>query len=267
MSLILDALKRADAERARAQGRLPALQDEVLAARVSQPVVSSFDPQAPLRPAPPPAWARPRVAAALLGGVLLLGLAMLALGPARRAEAPPQPAATAPTSPAAPEPASVPAAVPAPVPAPVPATAPVRANQSARLPKPPPAPAAQAAHKAQAKVPAQATPPTAPAQAATPAAPPPQDRAPAASPATVAAAAASAPLPGYADLPDTVKAGMPRLVLSGIVYSADPASRMLLVNGQVFREGDAVAAGLVLERIGPRQATFSINGTRFTMRL
>ena len=255
MSLILDALKRADAERARAQGRLPALQDEVLAARVSQPVVSTFDPQAPLRPAPPPAWARPRVAAALLGGVLLLGLAMLALGPARRAEAPPQPAAPAPT--------------------PAPAAAPVRAAQA---PKSPPAPAAaaqpakptpqappaQAAQKAQAKVPAQATKPTAPAQATTPTTPTPQDRAQAGS---GAAAAASTPLPGYADLPDTVKAGMPRLVLSGIVYSADPASRMLLVNGQVFREGDAVAAGLVLERIGPRQATFSINGTRFTMRL
>ncbi|MFZ4650912.1 MAG: general secretion pathway protein GspB [Rubrivivax sp.] len=259
----MDALKRADAERARAQGRLPALQDEVLAARVSQPVVSTFDPQAPLRPAPPPAWARPRVAAALLGGVLLLGLAMLALGPARRAEAPPQPAATAPASPAAP------------APTPAPAAAPVRAAQA---PKSPPAPAAaaqpakptpqappaQAAQKAQAKVPAQATKPTAPAQATTPTTPTPQDRAPAGS---GAAAAASAPLPGYADLPDTVKAGMPRLVLSGIVYSADPASRMLLVNGQVFREGDAVAAGLVLERIGPRQATFSINGTRFTMRL
>jgi len=255
VSLILDALKRADAERARAQGRLPALQDEVLAARVSQPVVSTFDPQAPLRPAPPPAWARPRVAAALLGGVLLLGLAMLALGPARRAEAPPQPAAPAPT--------------------PAPAAAPVRAAQA---PKSPPAPAAaaqpakptpqappaQAAQKAQAKVPAQATKPTAPAQATTPTTPTPQDRAQAGS---GAAAAASAPLPGYADLPDPVKAGMPRLVLSGIVYSADPASRMLLVNGQVFREGDAVAAGLVLERIGPRQATFSINGTRFTMRL
>jgi len=264
VSLILDALKRADAERARAQGRLPALQDEVLAARVSQPVVSSFDPQAPLRPAPPPAWARPRVAAALLGGVLLLGLAMLALGPARRAEAPPQPAASGPAAPAAPVPASAPVAAPAPAPAPAPAAAPVRANQSAKLPKPQPAPAAaaqpakpppqaspvqaaQADQKAQAKVPAQATTPAAPPQATTP--------------------AASAPLPGYADLPDTVKAGMPRLVLSGIVYSADPASRMLLVNGQVFREGDAVAAGLVLERIGPRQATFSINGTRFTMRL
>jgi general secretion pathway protein B len=42
---------------------------------------------------------------------------------------------------------------------------------------------------------------------------------------------------------------------------------MLLVNGQVVREGEAVAPGLVLERIGPRQAVLSWQGTRFQIKL
>jgi general secretion pathway protein B len=55
------------------------------------------------------------------------------------------------------------------------------------------------------------------------------------------------------------------LVVGGVVQSSDPASRMLIVDGQVLREGDAPMPGLVLERIGPRAAVFSLRGLRFEL--
>ena len=60
MSLIFDALKKADAARARSQAGRPDLQEEVLARSTPAGPASVFDPQAPLKPAAPPAWARPR---------------------------------------------------------------------------------------------------------------------------------------------------------------------------------------------------------------
>jgi general secretion pathway protein B len=42
-----------------------------------------------------------------------------------------------------------------------------------------------------------------------------------------------------------------------------PASRMLIVNGQVFREGDALAPGLTLQTIRLRSAVFEFRGQRF----
>jgi hypothetical protein len=42
---------------------------------------------------------------------------------------------------------------------------------------------------------------------------------------------------------------------------------MLIVDGQVLREGDTLAAGLLLERIGPRAAVFSRGGLRFEIPL
>lgn len=57
------------------------------------------------------------------------------------------------------------------------------------------------------------------------------------------------------------------MVVSGAVQSPDPASRMLILDGQVLREGDAPAPGLVLERIGPRAAVFSRGGVRFEIPL
>jgi general secretion pathway protein B len=74
-------------------------------------------------------------------------------------------------------------------------------------------------------------------------------------------------LPTLAELPPSLRAGLPRLAVSGAVYSPDPSARMLLVNGQVVREGESVAPGLVLERIAPRQAVFSWQGTRFQMKV
>jgi general secretion pathway protein B len=38
---------------------------------------------------------------------------------------------------------------------------------------------------------------------------------------------------------------------------------MLMINGQIFHEGDVVSNGLVLQQIKPRGAVFSFKGFRY----
>jgi len=75
--------------------------------------------------------------------------------------------------------------------------------------------------------------------------------------------AATERLPSLAELPDDVRRQVPALKLGGLVYSAAPASRMVIVNGDVQREGSTVAPGLTLDRINPKSAVFSLRGQRF----
>lgn len=74
-------------------------------------------------------------------------------------------------------------------------------------------------------------------------------------------------VPLFTELPDEVRRQVPALKLGGLVYSAAPASRMVLVNGDVQREGSTVAPGLTLERINPKSAVFSLRGQRFEVPL
>lgn len=88
-------------------------------------------------------------------------------------------------------------------------------------------------------------------------------------PAAVSAAAtpASQRVPLLSELPDDVRRQVPALKLGGLVYSAAPASRMLIVNGDIQREGSTVAPGLTLEHIKPKAAVFSLRGQRFEVQL
>lgn len=84
---------------------------------------------------------------------------------------------------------------------------------------------------------------------------------------TPPAAVAAERVPLFAELPDDVRRQVPALKLGGLVYSAAPASRMVLVNGDVQREGSTVAPGLTLERINPKSAVFALRGQRFEVPL
>jgi general secretion pathway protein B len=55
-----------------------------------------------------------------------------------------------------------------------------------------------------------------------------------------------------AQLSPEVRRELPPLALGGAIWSDNVASRFVIVNGQVLREGDAAAPGVVLERIGPK---------------
>jgi general secretion pathway protein B len=73
-------------------------------------------------------------------------------------------------------------------------------------------------------------------------------------------AAPAPPPPPVAGLP----ADAPKLVVSGGVYSADRNQRMLIVNGQVYKEGADLGSGVQLEQIKPNAAVLRFRGARYT---
>jgi general secretion pathway protein B len=207
MSYILDALRKADAQRERS--RTPGLNDRPLGADDGE----ARDGHSPLL------WG-------VLGvGLVSIGLAAWQLA-GTRAPAAPVVAQAAPTAPTAP-----------PVPAPVAPAAPaVPPAPAARIEPPPPPPAAVAP----------APPPVPAAQR-----PAPPTRREASAPAAAAEPSAVAP------------ADAPKLAITGGVYSQNASQRMLIVNGQVFSEGSAPVAGVVLEQIRPNQAVLNWRGQRY----
>lgn len=88
-----------------------------------------------------------------------------------------------------------------------------------------------------------------------------------AKPAPVAAPPrASEPEPrlrSLAELPDDLRRSVPQLTFGGSVYSEVAAQRMVILNGQVLREGDSVTDELLLEQIRPRSAVLRLRGQRF----
>jgi len=239
MSYILDALRRADAERER--GAVPSLQ--------SQQHTVSDDDAAPARPRSL-VWAVVVLAAAVL--VLLAWNLLGGTAPAPRAP--------------------VEGSITAPMPAPLPTLQPTPAPATAAGPAAPPTVGAAASDPA-------ATPASkpAPAAAARPTAKKSADshRAPAAAPAKRAAAtttgardaakpaAAEPRVHSQAELPEEIRRDLPKLVIGGSSYSGDAASRMVMINGQVFHEGDRLAPDLVLERIRLKSAVLAFKGWRY----
>lgn len=217
MSYILDALRRADAERQR--GQPPALQQVA-----SVPVLTP--------PAPPPTVLR-RLAPGLLlalatagaTGVWLMWRAPTDAAPAATRTAPPQaPASTPATARAAtaPPPASA-----------VLSQAPAAASLAAAAPPvSPPAPPA----RAQAAAPA--PPASAPAQPRAAQSAPEPDT----SPRAIVASA----------LPEPQRSAVARLGIGGAVHSPEPGRSFVMVGGQIVREGATLAPGITLERIEPR---------------
>ena len=67
------------------------------------------------------------------------------------------------------------------------------------------------------------------------------------------------------ELPQDVRLALPKLVISGSTYSENPAYRMVIINGQVFREGDKVATDLNLEQIRPKSAVLNYKGQLYQL--
>jgi general secretion pathway protein B len=65
---------------------------------------------------------------------------------------------------------------------------------------------------------------------------------------------ATAPPTPLAELPADQRRELPALNVNGSVWSESAASRFVILNGQVLREGDTVAPGLVLEKLMPKSA-------------
>ena len=67
------------------------------------------------------------------------------------------------------------------------------------------------------------------------------------------------------DLPEAVRRELPGVKVNGSTYSSNSASRMLMINGLIFHEGDTVANGLVLQQIRPHGAVFAFKGYRYQL--
>lgn len=76
---------------------------------------------------------------------------------------------------------------------------------------------------------------------------------------------AEATPPAATELPAEVRARLPGLNITGHTYSDNPTLRMLMIDGRMFVEGQAVQPGLRVERIGPHRAVFNHQGTRFAV--
>ena len=226
MSYILDALKRAEAERER--GAVPGLHSQSLAT--------------PVALTPPGHRNALWLALAALAsiGVLATGVWLWstpasqvpqAVEAARVAAPVPMPVTTASVAVVAPLPVVV-AVAPQPiVKPPVTAAAPPLAPAK-------PAPAAKA-------VPNVATATT--------------------TPAAKASAPAPVNIPLLSELPEELRHQIPALTITGAVYSQTPANRLLLVNNLVLSQGSLVAPEVTLEEIRPKSSVFSFKGTRFKL--
>ncbi len=242
MSYILDALQRAALERERASGTVPGLQTRSITAEA----------------APHKAVAVMRHRWPVLALIIVLAIAAISIiwwrmSPVTEAS-PSSPLATgsvaapasatvataavlSPTA-AAPEPISVipPATLPASASA-VPDKAQPTASIAASVTAPSSAPKS-------APVPSTSSPPQSSANA---------EQSP------------KAALPFLKDLPDALRTQIPPLSISGVVYSDNPAQRLLLLNGQILTQGSRAAEDLVLDEIHPRSSDFTFKGTRFKL--
>lgn len=244
MSYILDALKRADAERGR--GAVPGLHTRqlpnpgdsdpsaprarralwlgVAAALVVAGMGSLWfwqtAPEAPLAVVVPPVAIQPQMSAAVAPPVAAIAPELAPVLPAAATETAPAPAASA-------------AAVPV-VKAPVKAR-PEQARAAPAVATPSPVPAPPGATAKSAPV-------------ATPAAP---------------ASATSAALPLLSELPDELRRQIPAITITGAVYAENPGQRLLLVNNLVLTQGALAAPEVKLEEIQARSSIFSFRGTRF----
>lgn len=231
MSLILDALRRADSERERERGAVPGLHAQQMEPAAVETTAA--------------ARALPWLAAAVVAAALLLAAAAwLVVGrEAPRAAAAPAVAQPAAQAPALPPPPPGAAAASAP-PLPAPAASPPEPRPVA---EPAPWTAPDGGRKAGTDAVAAAAAPTPEVRTLT---------APSVAP-------AEARITSREQLPEDLRAQLPPLAVGGSIYSASAAERSLIIDGRIVRENDRLTADLTLEQIRPKSAVLRFKGHRF----
>ena len=68
------------------------------------------------------------------------------------------------------------------------------------------------------------------------------------------------------ELPLSVQQELPNISVTGHIYSNNPTSRIVNINGQIIREGETVTAGLKLEEITEYGVILNYKGYRFTIK-
>lgn len=255
MSYILDALKKAEAER---RGTTPP----------ATPAPTTYYGRAQRDSA----WHKPWPWALLSATVVTIaGATWFATRSDQAVQTPSETqqvvaqAPVTPVTPQAPAPSTTQPAPPVPVPTGAEAPPAPTATPRATRENPPEAPQARAekpARKPVEKKPARepeasrkSVPATAPA-------------APADSSATATSTTAAAPAPEPAvgsvrDLPPQIQQQIPALTISGYIYSTNKADRSVLINKRLLRDGDEIAPGFTLERMTPSGMILNYKGYRY----
>jgi len=233
MSYILDALRKADAERRGVPPPPTGLTEPA--------VLMDNDPDADL----PAGHARPW--AWVLGGV---AIALVAAGgwTLWRGDAPPVTVVAA----APPQVAPAPALPPGPAPVPEP-------NVDVLPHFPPPLPEAPKpeAPKAEPRPVLTPTPPPPPPPSAKPLPPGIAIVPPVATPGEVGNR-----IYKVSELPEDVRRDFPKFSVNGAMYSERAADRMVVFNGQIFHEGDALGKGVMLKQIRLKSTVLEFRGYR-----
>ena len=71
--------------------------------------------------------------------------------------------------------------------------------------------------------------------------------------------------PGAIPKLQPLPASAPKLLVSGSTFSDNPVYRMLILNGQVFREGDSLGSELRLDQIRLKAAVVSYQGQQYSL--
>ena len=252
MSYILDALRRADAERGR--GGVPSIHTQ------QQFTPLEADDDRERSPTRRIGWIAGGLGVALIGAVAWI---VLRPEPAPVATTAPSPRAVTPL-PAAPNTPPTPVEAPAALPR----TAATEPPATARTEPPPRSHGARATARAEERTarPKSAARPTAIDGDEAPRAAAGSAREGAARPERAASSADSADrVYAMRDLPEDVRRALPAITVSGSTWSNDSASRMLMIGGQIYHEGDSVAPGVALERIKPHAAVLAFRGYRYEL--
>jgi general secretion pathway protein B len=227
VSLILDALRKADAERER--GSVPSLH--------SQPVAPT-SAGVPRKPVARPSWLWIAIGVAIgLAGAATW--VMVGSGGSQTSATTPMP--SAPPAPPVGAPGASPAVTAAPGTGPT--SAPAATARYDSQPVAEPAPWRQPEERKDARADGKGG---APAPTVLSAAP-----------------AAEAPVMSREQLPPNIRSELPQFAVGGSIYSSNPAARSLIVNGQLYREKDRLTQDLTLEEIKLKAAVFSFRGYRF----
>jgi general secretion pathway protein B len=67
-------------------------------------------------------------------------------------------------------------------------------------------------------------------------------------------------------LPEDIRKDIPKIVITGHIYSNNPLARIVNINGHIVREGENAAENLRVEEITPTGVIFNFQGLRFALR-
>jgi len=73
-------------------------------------------------------------------------------------------------------------------------------------------------------------------------------------------------VPELDQLPQITQSEIPKLTIFGHIYSDNPVTRLININGDIYKEGENIAKNLKIEEITETGVILNYNGTRFQIR-